>query len=78
MRGTIAIEPKLWTFAEGIPAVPRESRSESIAGVNPSRVRRFRSPPRSALDCASMETCTLDAKESMATSAATPREIELM
>jgi len=52
VRVTIAIEPKLSTVAEGIPAVASESSRESAAGVKPLRARRFTSPPRSALDCA--------------------------
>jgi hypothetical protein len=78
VRVTIAIEPKLSTVAEGIPAVASESSRESAAGVKPLRARRFTSPPRSALDCALIDSCTFAAKESIATSAATPSEIELM
>ena len=78
MRVTIAIEPKLSIVAEGIPAVANESSSESAAGVKPLRARRFTSPPSSALDCALIDAWTFAAKESIATSAATPSEIELM
>ena len=72
------MEAKLTIFAEGTPLVASESSSESSAGVKPERARKLMSPPRSARDCSAMLCCTLAAKESIATSAATPSEIELM
>jgi hypothetical protein len=64
--------------ATGTPARRSESRSESTPAVNGARAPNATSPPRRARDCPRTDRVTFPANESIATSAATPSEIDDM
>ena len=78
LRGVAPIDRKVATRATGMPRRASESRIESAAGVNAVRELMDTSPPSSAFDCSRIERSTLPANESIATSAATPSEIDDM
>ena len=64
-----------------VTVAPRAANSwstESDAGVQPLRTENTMSPPMSVRDCSRTDRVMLPAKESIATSAATPREIDDM
>ena len=78
VRATKPIEPNVVTRATGRPEVASESKIESMAAGNFWLLLNATSPPSSARDCARTESRMLVAKESMATSAATPSEMDDM
>ena len=79
VRCASAIEAKVETCASPHAlAVQRVERVDDRLRVVRRRVVRAMSPPSSARDCSRTLRCVLLANESIATSAATPSEIDDM
>src|SRR5204863_8906955 len=78
VRATTAIDPNVVTRASEIPLCDRESNSESRAGEKGFEESKVKSPPISARDWSFTDWMMLAENESMATSAATPSEIDDM
>jgi hypothetical protein len=74
----MAIEGNVVTLAKETPCRERESNSESVAGVNGLDELKVTSPPISARDWSFTDWTMFVANESIATSAATPSEIDDM
>ena len=72
------MEPNVTTWAIGRPLF--SSESSAACGFAGKRLlnEKLTSPPIRARDCSRIDVCTLLANESMATSAATPSEIDDM
>ena len=78
VRGANAIDANDVCLVMTAPREANSSSSESDAGVQPLRTEKTMSPPISARDCSRTERVMFPAKESIATSAATPSEIDDM
>ncbi len=74
----VAIEANEVWRAIATPAFAIESKSASLSLVHPWRAEKETSPPTSARDWARTERLMFAANESIATSAATPNEIDDM
>jgi hypothetical protein len=78
VRGTTAIDGKVVTRANDIPWRERESNSESTAGGSGLLELNETSPPIKARDWSFTDWMMFAENESIATRAATPREIDDM
>ena len=77
-RGTSAMDVNVVVRPTPMPPRRKVSRSESMAGGKAVREDSETSPPNSVRDWSRMDRTTLAEYESIATSAATPREMDDM
>lgn len=77
-RTAVAMDANDVWRASVTPAFASESKSASLSLVHPWRAEKETSPPTSARDCARTERLMFAANESIATSAATPNEMDDM
>ena len=77
-RVSLAIEMNETTVATGVPCILSESRMLCSGAESFALYENDTSPPIKSRACARIDCCTLLAKLSIATSAATPSEIDDM
>ncbi len=78
MRDARAIDTNVVARVTVTPCAVSVRRRVSVTGLQPCRASKTMSPPNSERDCSRTERMMLAANESIATSAATPNEIDDM